>query len=188
MRFSLFIFAKLQTLRSGEEAFLTNIFSIRIFWYFRPLKNYFMKNILTILSLMIISLISAQAPPPPSMPTNENKVLIDELIKVTEFENYFNSYCKNKVEQAAKENNWDDKKKQEIIKSIHFSQFTDNIYNNFARNTKEDLEETISLIKKLNQKRNLSSTKLIVSNFMIQNNLDGYVRSLLRGDYVFLNK
>ncbi|MDO3427293.1 hypothetical protein QWT87_20645 [Chryseobacterium sp. APV1] len=147
-----------------------------------------MKNILLLLTFFISSVAFAQAPPPPSMPTADKQILIDELIKVTEFENYFNSYCKNKVEQTAKENNWDDKKKQEIIKSIHFSQFTDTIYNNFARNTKEDLEETISLIKKLNQKRNLSSTKLIVSNFMIQNNLEGYVRSLLRGDYIFLNK
>lgn len=148
-----------------------------------------MKKIIVLFSLFSISIISAQvAPPPPSIPTKENEVLINELIKVTEFENYFYSYCKNKVEQAAKESNWDDKKKQEIIKSIDFSRFTDTIYNNFARNTKEDLEETISLIKKLNQKRNLSSTKLIVSNFIIQNNLEGYVRALLRGDYLFLNK
>ncbi|WP_426279160.1 hypothetical protein ACN9MN_08020 [Chryseobacterium sp. S-02] len=147
-----------------------------------------MKNILLLLTFFVTSFALAQAPPPPSMPTEDNKILIDELIKVTEFENYFNNYCKNKVEQTTKENNWDDKKKQEIIKSIRFSEFTDNIYNNFARNTKEDLEEIIILIKKLNQKRNLSSTKLIISNLMIQNNLEGYVKSLLRGDYLFLNK
>lgn len=149
-----------------------------------------MKKIIVLFSLFSISIISAQVgPPPPSMPTNENEILIDELIKVTEFENYFNSYCKNKVEQTAKENNWDDKKKQEIIESINFERFaTNTIYNNFARNTKEDLEEIINLIKKLNQKRNLPSTKLIVSNLMIQNNLEGYVRSLLRGDFLFLNK
>jgi len=149
-----------------------------------------MKKIIVLFSLFSISLLSAQVgPPPPSMPSKENEVLINELIKVTEFENYFYSYCKNKVEQTAKENNWDDKKKQDIIKSIRFEGFaTNTIYNNFARNTKEDLEETISLIKKLNQKRNLSSTKLIVSNLMIQNNLEGYVKSLLKGDYLYLNK
>lgn len=147
-----------------------------------------MKNILLLLTFFVTSFALAQAPPPPSMPTEHNKILINELIKVTDFENYFNNYCKNKVEQTAKENNWDYKKKQEIIKSIRFNEFTDNIYNNFARNTKEDLEEIITLIKKLNQKRNLSSTKLIVSNLMIQNNLEGYVKSLLRGDYLFLNK
>ncbi|WP_265427792.1 hypothetical protein [Chryseobacterium sp. YIM B08800] len=147
-----------------------------------------MKNILLLLTFFITSSALAQAPPPPSMPTEDNKILIDKLIKVTEFENYFNSYCKNKVEQTAIENNWDDKKKQEILKSINFSQFTDTIYNNFARNTKEDLVETISLIKKLNKKRNLSSTKLIISNFMIQNNLEGYVKFLLKGDYLFIKK
>lgn len=144
-----------------------------------------MKNILFILTFFISSFALAQAPPPPSMPTKENEVLINELIRVTEFENYFTGYCKNKIDQAAKENNWDDKKRQEIIKSINFERFaTNTIYNNFARNTKEDLEEIVSLIKKLNQKRNLSSTKLIISNLIMQNNLEGYVKTLLKGDYI----
>lgn len=144
-----------------------------------------MKNILLLLTFFVTSFTLAQAPPLPSMPTDDNKILIDELIKVTEFESYFNNYCKNKIDQAAKENNWDDKKRQEIIRSINFERFeTNTIYNNFARNTKEDLEETISLIKKLNQKRNLSSTKLIISNLIMQNNLEGYVKALLKGDYI----
>ncbi len=144
-----------------------------------------MKNIVLLLTFFIASLTFAQtAPPPPSMPTADNKILIDELIKVTEFENYFTNYCKNKVEQAAKESNWDDKKKQELINSINFGSFTNTIYNVFARNTKEDLEDTISLLKKLNQKRNLISSKLVVSNLMMQNNLEGYVKSLLKGNYI----
>lgn len=147
-----------------------------------------MKNILLLLTFFISSVVFAQAPPPPSMPTEDNKILIDELIKVTEFENYFNSYCKNKVEQTAKENNWDDKKKQEIVKSIHFSQFTDTIYNNFARNNKEDLKSIINVFKILNDKENLASTKFIITNLLMQKNLEGYVKALLKGDYVFLNK
>ncbi|UOU98177.1 hypothetical protein MUU74_17035 [Chryseobacterium daecheongense] len=143
-----------------------------------------MKNIVLLLTFFATSFVFAQAPPPPSMPTADNEKLINELIKVTEFENYFTNYCKNKVEQTAKENNWDDKKKQEIINSINFGSFTNTIYNVFARNTKEDLEETISLLKKLNQKRNLISSKLVVSNLMMQNNLEGYVKSLLKGNYI----
>ncbi len=147
-----------------------------------------MKNIVFILTFFVTSFVLAQAPPPPSMPTDNNKILIDQLIKITEFENYFTEYCKNKVEQSAKENNWDDKKKQEIIKSIDFSRFTNTIYNNFARNTKEDLKETIALLEKMNKKRNLTSSKLVISNLMIQNNLEGYVKALLEGNYLFLNK
>lgn len=143
-----------------------------------------MKNILFIMIFCVSSLVIAQAPPPPSIPTADNKVLIDELIRVTEFENYFNNYCKTKVEQTAKENNWDEKKKQEISDSIDFSRFTNTIYNVFARNTKEDLEDTINLLTKLNQKRNLTSSKLIISNFMMQNNLEGYIKALLKGDYI----
>lgn len=149
-----------------------------------------MKNILIFFSLFTISFFSAQiGPPPPSMPTTNNAILIDELIKVTEFENYFNSYCKNKVEQKAKESNWDESKKREIIKSINFERFaTNTIYNNFARTSKKDLESTIQIFRMLNKKENLSSTKFIITNSLIQSNLDGYVKALLNGDYVFLNK
>jgi hypothetical protein len=143
-----------------------------------------MKNILFILAFFIYSFALAQAPPAPSMPSGDNKVLIDKLIKVTEFENYFTQYCKYKIEQSAKENNWEDKKKQETIKSIDFSIFTDTIYNNFARNTKEDLEEIIALLIKLNNKENLSSTKFIITNALIQKNLEGYIKALLKGDYI----
>ncbi|MGC4129791.1 MAG: hypothetical protein QM564_09595 [Bergeyella sp.] len=143
-----------------------------------------MKNFITAFLLFITISVFAQNPPPPSMPAEDNKILIDKLIKVTEFENYFNNYCKNKVEQTAKENNWDEKKKQEIIKSIDFENFTNTIYNVFSRNTKNDLEDTITLLEKLNQKRNLISSKLIVSNLMMQNNLEGYVKALLKGDYI----
>lgn len=119
------------------------------------------------------------------MPTENNKILIDELIEVTEFKNYFNSYCKNKVEQAVKENRWNNEKEQQIIKSINFERFaTNTIYNNFADLTKDDLQYLINLFRKINHKKNLSSTKLILSNFLIQSNLEGYAKALLRGDYI----
>lgn len=38
--------------------------------------------------------------------------------------------------------------------------------------------------RKLNQKRNLSSAKLIILNLMMQNNLEGYVKVLLKGAYI----
>lgn len=149
-----------------------------------------MKNILFFFSILTTSLVSGQLPPPPpSMPTADNAILIDELIKVTEFESYFNSYCKNKIEQKAKENNWDEKKKQEIIKSIRFENFAKNtIYNNFARTSEKDLKSIIQIFTILNKKENLASTKFIITNSLIQENLEGYVKTLLNGDYLFLNK
>ncbi len=139
-----------------------------------------MKKIILFLSLFSITIASAQlAPPPPSMPTADNKILIDELIKVTEFENYFNSYCKNRIELEAKNKNWDENKRNKIISSINYEKFTNTIYNVFSRDSKGELEEIITLFKKLNKKRNLLSTKLIISNLIMQENLEGYVGTLL---------
>lgn len=142
-----------------------------------------MKNILYILFFCISSVLFAQSPPPPSIPTVDNKILIDELITVTEFENYFNNYCKSKVEQTAKENNWDDKKKQEIINSIKFKYFADTIYNAFASDSVKNLQLTIRLFTELNATRS-TMTKLVPINPMIQYNIEGFVKSLLQGKYI----
>jgi len=146
-----------------------------------------MKNILLLLTFFVTSFAFAQAPPPPSMPTNDNKVLIDELIKVTEFENYFTEYCKNKVEQAAKESNWEDGKTQQIIESIKFKYFSNSIYNAFAVDSKENLSKTIILFKSMNENRKDSILKMIPINAMIQFNLDGFAKSIIEGKYI-INK
>ncbi|WP_370901510.1 hypothetical protein [Chryseobacterium gossypii] len=146
-----------------------------------------MKNIVLIFSLIVTSFLSAQEllpPPPPATPTAENKILIDELIKVTEFKNYFTDYCNKKVEQAAKENNWDDKKKQEIINSINFKYFVGSIYNAFASENKETLNNAIALFKDINNKKSDSFLKFVPINPMIQYNFEGFVRSLLQGKYI----
>ena len=146
-----------------------------------------MKKFLVILSFCISSLIIAQAPPPPSVPTEDNKVLIDELIRVTEFENYFNNYCKTKVEQAAKENNWDEKKKHEISNSINFRYFKGSIYNSFSSDSKETLHNAVILFKNMNSTRKESVLKIVPINEMLQINLEGYVKSMLKGNYLISN-
>ncbi|UMQ41178.1 hypothetical protein MKS83_17465 [Chryseobacterium sp. Y16C] len=145
-----------------------------------------MKNILFVLTFCISSFVIAQesAPPPPAEPTPENKILIDELIKVTEYENYFNNYCKNKVEQAAQEGNWNEKRKKEIIESIKFKYFNNAIYNAFASDSKENLNQAIVLFKNLNSQRSDHILKTVPMNAMLQFNLDGFVKSLLHGKYM----
>lgn len=147
-----------------------------------------MKNIVFILSLFITPFLSAQeaSPPLPVTPTTENRILIDELIKVTGYEKYVNDYCIDKISQAAQDNNWDEKKKQEITKSIHFEQFTDIIYNTFALYSKEELQNLIKAFERINQ--NKQSIKLIPISDTIQHNLEGFATDLIKGDYLFLNK
>ena len=143
-----------------------------------------MKQIFFLLAFCVSSFAIAQAPPPPSIPPADNKVLIDELIRVTEFENYFNNYCKTKVEQTAKENNWDEKKKQEIIESIKFKYFYHSIYNAFASENKETLNNAIALFKNINNKKSDSFLKFVPINPMMQYNLEGFTSSLIKGNYI----
>lgn len=147
-----------------------------------------MKNIVFILTFFITPFVMAQEllpPPPPATPTADNKILIDKLIKVTKFENYFTNYCKKKIEQAAQENKWEDKKKQEIINSIHFEQFVNTIYNTFALYSKEELIEITNLFKSLNNK---NRSQLVPVSYIIQHNLEGFAIDIIEGDYLFLNK
>ena len=76
-----------------------------------------MKNILITLFIFFASILSAQiAPPPPQVEIKpEKKILVDELIKTTNFQNYVYNYCKSIISQYAKQNKWDDKKTQNII-------------------------------------------------------------------------
>jgi hypothetical protein len=145
-----------------------------------------MKQIFFILAFCVSSFAIAQelAPPPVAVPNADNKILIDELIKVTEFENYFYNYCKNKVEQVAKENNWDEKKKQEIIESIKFKYFDHSIYNAFASENKETLNNAIALFKNINNKKSDSFLKFVPINPMMQYNLEGFTSSLIKGNYI----
>lgn len=145
-----------------------------------------MKNIFFTITLFISSLAFSQELDPPTiaMPSEANKILIDELIRVTEFENYFTNYCKNKIEQAAKEKRWSEKKKQETIRSIDFKYFKDSIYNTFASDSMEDLNKIIFLFKDLNSKRNEGILKIIPINEMMQLNLDGFVKSVIEEKYL----
>ena len=103
-----------------------------------------MKNTLFIITLFIGSFSYAQVPPPlPQIEiTSDKKKLIDELIRVTNFENYVYNYCKSIISQYARQNNWDDKKTQKILENSNYKYFNQVLYYTF----KNDSDETMIYI------------------------------------------
>lgn len=141
-----------------------------------------MRCILAVLLLVCSTVCKAQdGPPPMAMPTENNKVLIDEVIKVTNYESYFRDYCLEKINQYATAHKWTAKKKEEIIKSIDFKYFNSTVYNQYAFHSTEDLKKLIELFRELNKNK---VQKLVVTSDMVQGNLELFAQSVIEGKYV----
>ncbi|MDR6546702.1 hypothetical protein J2810_002762 [Chryseobacterium rhizosphaerae] len=149
-----------------------------------------MKNIVLLISLFVTSFLSAQEllpPPPPEIEiTAEKKALVDELIKVTNFEKYVNSYCKPIVLEYAKQNNWDDNKTKQILENSNFKFFNRILYYTFKDDSKENLKELIKSFKQINQKRKPDEF-LIPNNFQMQKDMTQFISGLIQGQ-LLINK
>ena len=137
--------------------------------------------------LPIISFKSfAQAgPPPPSYPTEQNKVLIDKLVETVGYKEYIYNYCIDRINLATRLEKWDEKKKNEIIKSIHLEKMDDAIYNSFSNYTKEELQILIDSFSKMETKR---KSKLVPMPSILNVRMEGFSKSLIKGDYLYLNE
>jgi dGTP triphosphohydrolase len=141
------------------------------------------KNLVSCFLIINSFCIKAQgSPPPPAAPTEKNAILITEIIKVTHYEYYFQSTCSTAVIKSAVENAWSKEKLNEVLKSIKFKYFESTIYNLFAKNSTEELKEIIKLYKKLNKKGSFYA--LLITNEMVENNLNLFKKSLVEGKYV----
>ena len=125
-----------------------------------------------------------QAPPPPmAMPADSNIILIDKIIEVSNHEKYFVEYCTKKVRQYSIENNWTAEKTNQIMESIKFKSYKTTIYNSYAFYSIEQLKslyDTLALVNKDTK----SSFSMILTNSMMQNNLDLLVDGLIEGKYI----
>lgn len=146
-----------------------------------------MKQIFLLFVLCAFSLFKAQdltSPPATVSNTIKNNSIIDEIIKVTEFENYFVQYCERKIKMEATKAVWDEKKTSKIIKSINFKFYRSSIYNAFAFDSEKDLKDILELFKKVNQNRQNSMSKLFPFDALLQYNLEGYVQMVIDGKYI----
>lgn len=145
-----------------------------------------MKKISYLITLLISLYSFAQAgPPPPSYPSDQNKILIDNLIETVNLRKYIYEYCIDRINLASRLEKWDENKKNEIIKSIHLEKMDDAIYNSFSNYTKEELKLLNETFSKLESKR---KSKIIPMPQILQVRMEGFSKSLIKGDYLYLNE
>ena len=136
---------------------------------------------LVILSFYIKS--NGQVPPPPmAMPVDSNALLVDSIIKVTKHEQYFRDYCREKVLAHARINNWTEEKTGDILESVQFRYYNSTIYNSYAFYSTDQLRKLLDALKEL--ARTSRDRPFILTNDMMQHNLDLFVASAIAGKYV----
>lgn len=122
-------------------------------------------------------------PPPMAMPKDSSFILVDKIIEETKHEKYYVDYCTKKVENYSKENGWKQAKTDEILKSINFEYYRSTIYNSYAFYSIDQLKLLIDALTLLN-KDPKGGMAMILTNSMMQNNLELYVDHIIKGDFV----
>lgn len=136
-------------------------------------------KIILLISFLFFRVISfsQDSPPPMLMPSEENKKLIVELVKVTDYENYFVEYCTKHIEKSGVEKGLS---KEKILKSknrINFVEFLEyTVFNQFAVYSSEELREMIALCKKLKKKNH---SNVFFTSGDLQSNLELQVETYL---------
>ena len=142
-----------------------------------------MKAICLIFTVFLFTnAIGQTSPPPMALPKDSSRIFIDKIIEVTNHESYFIDYCTKKVNNYAAENNWKAEKTKNILASIKFKYYNSTIYNSYAFYSLDQLKLLLDAVTSLNTnpKNNLP---MILTNSMMQSNLDLFVESLIAGKY-----
>jgi hypothetical protein len=91
-------------------------------------------------------------PPPALEPTAQDKILIDSLVSVSNFDVYFKEHCTIRIQHTGYERGWSAAEIAERIGRIDFNDFMEyTVYNSFASLTKKELTTIIELMRKLNK-------------------------------------
>jgi hypothetical protein len=143
------------------------------------------KNYLLILPLFLLkfSLFGQTSPPAMAMPEESNTVLIDKIIEVTQHEKYFTDYCSKKIIAYAQKNNWPATKTKKVISSVQFKYYNSTIYNSYAFYSTLQLKKLIETLSLLN-KDPKNKMPMVLTNEMMQHNLDLFVENVIDGKYV----
>jgi hypothetical protein len=130
-----------------------------------------------------LKVLGQDGPPPMAMPTDSNVLIVDKIIEVTHHEKYVTDYCSKKVVAYAQQNNWTKDKTDEILGSIKFKFYNSTIYNSYAFYSTRQLIKLLDALTELAEGSKTNET-FILTNPVMQNNLDLFVESIIAGKYI----
>jgi hypothetical protein len=148
------------------------------------MKDLKKKHSLLILLLLILAPyigISQTYSTPVQMPTQQNAIIVNEIIEATHYKTYFVDYCLNKINETAFKEKWNEQKTMEITETINFRNFRDAVYNLFAFHDEIELE---TLLKTYQKDKIYQTTNIMTTNKALNTNLDIYARDIVRGKYI----
>lgn len=141
-------------------------------------KNYFFLFVLLMfVPAVCISQTSVNAP----MPTQQNTIIVNKIIDVTNYKTYFVDYCLTKINETAYKEKWNEQKTVQITETINFKNFRDAVYNMFAFYDEVELE---TLLKEYQKNTAYQTTNVMTTNKVLLNNLDIYAKDVVTGKYL----
>ena len=142
-------------------------------------KNYFLFLVLLMFvpAICISQTSVAKAP----MPTQQNTIIVNKIIDVTNYKTYFVDYCLTKINETAYKEKWDEQKTVQITETINFKNFRDAVYNMFAFYNEVELE---TLLKEYQKDTAYQTTNAMTVNKVLLNNLDIYAKDVVEGKYL----
>lgn len=147
------------------------------------MKNFTKRSLLILLIFVFIPYmgISQKYSTAVQMPTQQNAIIVNQIIEATNYKTYFVDYCLNKINETASKEKWNEQKTMEITETINFRNFRDAVYNLFAFHDEIELE---TLLKTYQKDKIYQTTNIMTTNKALNTNLDIYARDIVKGKYI----
>ena len=146
------------------------------------MKNLKARSLLVLLLLVFTPYIGiSQNSTPVQMPTQQNAIIVNQIIEAANYKTFFVDYCLNKINETANKEKWNEQKTKEITETINFRNFRDAVYNLFAFHDEIELE---TLLKTYQKDSVYQTTNIMITNKALNTNLDIYARDIVKGKYL----
>lgn len=133
------------------------------------------------LCLLIPTICISQNPPPPAMPSQQNKIIVDKIIEAAHYKTYVIDFCLAKINEASAKEGWNEQKAMEITESINYKNFRDAIYNLFVVYDEVELE---TLLKAYEKDTAYQSQNIMTTSKVLTNNLNIFANDIVKGKYI----